>query len=222
MARTALGRPRVSGSSLTGRGTREDILVASAELFCTRGFAGTSTHAIAATAGIRQASLYHYFRSKQEILLELLLGTVKPSLDTAAALAASRKSSPVARLWALCVSDVRLLSSGEQNVGALYLLPELEGDFFQPFHKLRLDLEDCYQGLMRECGIPEQEVVDSAMLVLALVENVILLRRRSPEAVHPGRAETIGSAALRMLGIPEVEIDRARDDGVFILEELFD
>lgn len=220
MSPSASGRPRVSGASLTGQGTRADILAASAELFCSRGFGGTSTHAIASTAGIRQASLYHHFRNKQEILLELLLGTVKPSLRAAEELIGFAAESPQARLWALCVSDVRLLSSGEHNVASLYLIPELEDPFFEPFHALRAELESHYFGLIRDADLGVEPPEQGAVLVLALVENVILLRRRRPREDFSGRAEGIAAAALRMLGFSSSQREEARLTGSRILAAL--
>lgn len=213
MARAASGRPRVSGTSLTGLGTREDILAASAELFCSKGFAGTSTHAIAAKAGIRQASLYHYFRSKQEILLELLIGTVQPSLTAAAEFTRHLDYPPAARLWALCVSDVRLLCSGDHNVGALYLIPELEDSFFEHFHSQRAELEGHYRGLIADCGFDPQESAEGAVFVLALVENVILQRRRDAEPIPTDRQLAIATAGLRVLGLPTEQIEDACERG---------
>lgn len=212
------GRPR-SGVSLTGLGTREDILAASADLFCSKGFAGTSTHAIAARAGIKQASLYHYFRSKQAVLLELLLGTVTPSLEAASALTGYVQHPAAARLWALCVSDVRLLSAGEHNVGSLYLLPELEGEFFEPFHRLRAELEGHYCGLIADCGFSQEQAREDAGLVLALVENVILQRRRHG-SISAERPAVLADAALRMLGLPAEQQEQAHQQGAKIIRQL--
>src|SRR4051812_15982382 len=141
------GRPRVAGPSPTGLGTRADILQAGAQLFCTVGYGSTSTHAIARGAGIRQASVYHHFGGKHEILPTLLAGTGHPSLDQARLLLA-RDEPAAARLWALCVSDVRLLTSGPVNVGSLYLLPEVDDERFTRFHELRAELEDAYRRLL--------------------------------------------------------------------------
>lgn len=72
------GRPR-AGASPSGQGTEVDILTAAARLVCTEGYGSTSTHRLATQAGIRQASIYHYFTGKHAILLT----TVAPSLEMA-------------------------------------------------------------------------------------------------------------------------------------------
>lgn len=200
----------MSGSSLTGLGTREDILAAAARLFTDAGFGATSTHAIAEAAGIRQASLYHYFATKHEILLALLLSTVRPSLDLADTLAALPEP-PYTRLWALCASDAALLLESEDNLGALYLLPEIYDPRLAPFHDLRSDLEARYTGLLTECGVADPEAATG--LVLALVESVIVRRRRSPGALTIGDAPMIASAALRMLGLPADALAEAEAAG---------
>lgn len=213
------GRPR-SGASPTGLGTREDILAASAELFCSRGFGGTSTHAIAQTAGIRQASLYHHFSSKSEILLELLVGTVSPSLEAASLLAPRHHEfGAESRLWALCFSDVSLLLSGPVNVGSLYLLPELQDGNFDTFHRLRAELEGCYRNLVENIDSVIQPPSEAAAIVSGLVESVILRRRR--ESTLPADcARTTSSAALRALGLNESEVTRAQVEGTKALEIL--
>ncbi|ROQ64845.1 TetR family transcriptional regulator [Rathayibacter sp. PhB152] len=216
MASAPPGRPRASGASLTGLGTRADILAASAALFCTEGFGGTSTHAIAAAAGIRQASLYHHFGGKHAVLLELLLGTVQPSLDAAAVLL-TRDEPPAARLWALCVSDARLLAAGEHNVGALYLLPELGDERFAVFRDRRSELETAYRTLVAACGAVDPAT--GASLVLALVENVILQRRRQPAEPGPS-AEAVALAALRVLDLPRPAVAEALAAGPALLAHL--
>ena len=61
---TGAGRPRLSTKKRPGDTAREEILDASAELFTTRGFTNTSTRVIAEAVGLRQASLYHHFATK--------------------------------------------------------------------------------------------------------------------------------------------------------------
>jgi AcrR family transcriptional regulator len=211
------GRPRVSGASPTGLGTRKDILAAGARLFCSEGYGSTSTHALAKAAGIRQASVYHYFSGKHEVLLELLLGTVQPSLDAAARLLAL-PDPPEHRLWALCVSDVRLLTGGEENVGSLYLLPELGDERFAPFHERRSELETAYRTLVAACGV--RDVARASALVLGLVESVILQRRRAPESIDDETAFGIADAALRVLDVDPGSVRRAREAGAVLLSEI--
>lgn len=199
MAPTRTGRPRASGSSPTGLGTRADVLAAAAALFGTRGYGSASTHAIAEAAGIRQATLYHHFARKQDILLALLLDTVQPSLDIAAQLL-SRDDDPAARLWALCVSDATLLAEAPHNTGALYLLPEVSDAAFQPFRERRSELETTYRTLIAACGVEAAAVSAGAALVLALVESVIL-QRKSDAQTTPLDATTIAAAALRVLDL---------------------
>lgn len=214
MAARQTGRPRVSQVSPTGQGTHADVLAAAAALFCTRGYTSTSTHAIAEAAGIRQASLYHHFSRKQDVLLALLLETVQPSLDVAARLL-TLDEAPSARLWALCYSDTRLLSDGPHNIGALYLLPEVSDESFQPFHQRRAELETTYRTLIAACGVTDAHA--GAALVLALVESVILQRKRGDDATHIDAA-TIADAALRVLDLPRQERERAAATGPGLLD----
>lgn len=215
MAATRTGRPRASGSSPTGLGTRADVLAAAAALFGTRGYASASTHAIAEAAGIRQATLYHHFARKQDLLLALLLDTVQPSLDVAAQLLA-RDEDPAARLWALCVSDVTLLAEAPHNTGALYMLPEVSDAAFEPFRERRSELETTYRTLVAACGLAAAAA--GASLVLALVESVIL-QRKGGEAT-PLDAETIAAAALRVLDLDAATRERATALGPGVLSAL--
>jgi AcrR family transcriptional regulator len=62
-----------------GNPRRAQIIEVAAELFDRRGYHETSMQSIAEGAGIRKATLYYYFRSKEEILVDLhetLMGIV--------------------------------------------------------------------------------------------------------------------------------------------------
>lgn len=52
--------------------TRDEILIAAAQVFRQKGFHGASMSDIAEAVNLQKASLYHHVSSKQEILLELL------------------------------------------------------------------------------------------------------------------------------------------------------
>lgn len=62
------------------RDTKSEILQAALELFSTNGYEATSISAIAETVGLRKASLYSHFASKQEIL-DSLINKVSESFD---------------------------------------------------------------------------------------------------------------------------------------------
>jgi AcrR family transcriptional regulator len=65
------------------------IMDAAAEVFADRGFHGASTQNIADVLGIRQASLYYYFPSKEVALEEVCLRGVEGFLETAVTIAAA-------------------------------------------------------------------------------------------------------------------------------------
>lgn len=64
------------------------IIDAAALVFADRGFHGASTQNIADVLGIRQASLYYYFPSKEVALEEVCFRGVEGVLETAVSIAA--------------------------------------------------------------------------------------------------------------------------------------
>ena len=64
-------RPRKNGTP-RGERSKEAILAAALPLFAAQGFRGASLASIASAAGLTQPGLLHHFRSKEELLLELL------------------------------------------------------------------------------------------------------------------------------------------------------
>ncbi len=214
------GRPRASTDAATGRGTAQDLLDAAAALFCTVGFTSTSTYAIAERAGVRQASMYHHFAGKHAILLELLLGTVRPSLANADRLLAVDAPAEV-RLWALCHADVELLCSGPDNLGALYLLPEVADERFAEFGRLRRALRDRYAALVRALpGVPADDAPALAALAFGLVESVILRRRDEPDLLAAAAAPRVADAVQRVVGVDAARLDDVRDAATALLAAL--
>ncbi|MFI9629918.1 TetR/AcrR family transcriptional regulator [Streptomyces sp. NPDC052042] len=90
--------PRDEKTTSGSPGTRQRILLEAALLFHRHGYRGTSTRQIAEAVGIKQPSLFHYFRSKQSILEELLSISLDASLG-AAQHAASAEGPAALRLY---------------------------------------------------------------------------------------------------------------------------
>ncbi|MDC7121949.1 TetR/AcrR family transcriptional regulator [Cellulomonas fimi] len=216
------GRPRATGDPHEQRDTRQDVLDAAAALFCTVGYAATSTRAVADRAGVRQASIYHHFASKDAILLDLLLGSVRPSLELADRLATTDDAPAAARLWALAHADVLLLTTSPVNVGALYLLPEVDGEQFAEFHALRDRLRTRYDDLAAQvlaalAAAGEAPATDDVVaveaagpLVLGLVESVILRRRAGERLDDDAVARSVADGVLRLLGGDATTVEAAR------------
>ncbi|MET7521012.1 TetR/AcrR family transcriptional regulator [Streptomyces sp. NPDC005248] len=199
-----VGRPRAQQRADSGLSAREELLTAAAELFTTRGYAATTTRAVAERAGMRQATMYHYVAGKEDLLAELLESTVTPSLALAGKLLADDASAAEDRLWELCRSDVALLCGGPYNLGALYVLPEVRAERFTGFHRVRDELKEAYGTLLAAtragAALDEGELALRTDLVFGLIEGVILVRRSGPERPVAAFAAATADAALRIVG----------------------
>ncbi|MFD8954167.1 TetR/AcrR family transcriptional regulator [Streptomyces xanthophaeus] len=203
-----VGRPRADQvRPVSGRPPREELLCAAAELFTVRGYAATTTRAVAERAGLRQATMYHYFGGKEELLAELLESTVAPSLLLARRLLADTGRPPARRLWELCRSDVLLLCGGPYDLGALYLLPEVGGARFGQFRRMRAELRHIYRELLQgACGGADLAGDRAGLalrndLVFGLIEGVMLIHRADPGRPATVFAEATADAALRIAGV---------------------
>ncbi|MGC0363933.1 AcrR family transcriptional regulator [Rhodococcus sp. 27YEA15] len=211
MTNVGPGRPRLTARRRPGGTARAEILDAAAELFTTRGFAATSTRHIAEAVGMRQASLYNHFATKDDILLSLLEGTITPALRFADQLATVDAPAPT-KLYALAYLDSEQLISERWNLGALYLLPELRSDRFSAFRTDRELLRDHYRSLARECVDSDNQLSD---LPFRLVESVIAARADQTELPE---ADIIASAAVRVLGLADSLAD-ARSNAADLIRE---
>lgn len=197
IARVSHARPH--GKDPVGR---DRILEAAAQLFVEYGYAATTTRLISTAVGIKQPSLYYHFPNKASILLELLLATAKPSVDRARALQ-NDGASPLERLLELIRFDVNVLASGPWNIGSLYLLPEVAGDEFEEFRKLRGELIAIYGQLLAAAVDAGEAHVESASrttaLLFSIVEGVILRRADDPHLHAEATADDIVEATRRIL-----------------------
>jgi AcrR family transcriptional regulator len=206
---TRAGRPRLTSRRRPGISARDEILDAAAELFTTRGYTSTSTRSIAEAVGVRQASLYHYFKTKDDILSALLHQTVTPTLDFIEALATADPVLTAAeQLHALASYDGAQLLNERWNLGALYLLPELRearlAEFWAERERLRLH----YLELSRATVMAQQLATgalisdEAADLPFRLVESLVNIRAAQPDQQRSALPGHIADACMRVLGVP--------------------
>lgn len=200
---TGAGRPRLSTKKRPGDTAREEILDASAELFTTRGFTNTSTRVIAEAVGLRQASLYHHFATKDDILDALLSGTVDAPLAVAQHIRNSQAEAAT-QMYALAYFDSGQLGASTWNLGALYLLPELRSERFETFRDHRYTLMGLYAAIASDTldQLGSQRRPGTEDLPFRLVETVVNARadRENGRSDPTADAAGIAAAALRVLG----------------------
>jgi AcrR family transcriptional regulator len=219
MSLTRAGRPRLQTQRRPGMTARDEILDAAGELFTTLGYASTSTRSIAESVGIRQASLYHYFDTKDDILCALLSQTVTPTLAfIPALLEASPALTAAEHLHALASFDGDQLLNGRWNLGALYLLPELRDARLEPFwsdrERLRLHYLESSHAVLERTGVHPA----AADLPFRLVESLVNMWS---EPHGPQRAELpvhVADACLRVLGSVDAASPRLRERSAAVIE----
>lgn len=208
------GRPRATGDGeKAGRSGREQILDAAAALFVESGFAGTSTRAIAERVGIRQQSLYYHFAGKDEILAELLSGSVRPTNEFVHGIEARVQQTATAAgaLYALASQDARTLRRTPHNIGVLYLHPEVQDERFDAFRRERAELRAAYGRLGAAAAHPDVRAsldeTQLGTLLIHVAEVVIQLRRDGVSEAQDDA--TVAASCLRLVGLTSAEIEAA-------------
>jgi TetR/AcrR family transcriptional regulator, cholesterol catabolism regulator len=107
--------------------TQERILDRAAELFWRKGYAATTTREIAASLGIRQASLYHHVVSKEDLLCRLCVTSLDQLLEEVQS-AVDASTSPERRIRILFTTHLStLLKYRTRNALMLTELRSLSG-----------------------------------------------------------------------------------------------
>lgn len=85
---------------------RAEILQAAASAFMERGYAATSIDDVADSLGSTKGRIYHYYRSKTDIFIDVHLEALRQLLDRVGAIAARSDLEPPARIYAMCHEHV--------------------------------------------------------------------------------------------------------------------
>lgn len=168
--RPRTGRPRADGRA-PERDPREEIVAVAGRLFAERGVAHTTMSEIARRSGLRQSSVYYYFRDKEAILEEIVRDVNRVILDEIVRINAEG-GPPALRLYRLIHADVLQLCAFPYDVNEVSRLHALQEERFAHFWDERRALNRAVEELVRE-GVAAGELVevDPRLAALTLLAN---------------------------------------------------
>lgn len=160
-----MGRPR-------SEKTRKAILKAAFRLLKRHGFADIAAHEIAKEARVSTATLYRWWKNKEEILLDAYLETARELLPY------GKRGSPVARLQKYTIRFAEFLNSADGRVFVTLLLAIHEDPILQRAFYEKVFLPRRAEG----CNVVEEAVragelphtVDPDLTINLLIGSQIL------------------------------------------------
>ena len=150
---------------------REQLIDIAATLFENKGFDQTSMNDIAKALGLGRSAVYHYFRSKEEILASLVESESQTPSEELEELSAATHLSAAEKLRNAIVSGVTRRLSGTSRFAMLARLEPQIPEFLRPkYNASRRHILDLYVGLIAE-GVAKGEFrqVDPKIAAFAVI-----------------------------------------------------
>jgi AcrR family transcriptional regulator len=107
--KSLLERMRIVRRHAAGALGRERLIIAAARVLGERGYEGATLSRIGAAAGILAGSLYHHFRSKEDLFITLHAEGFKQLNEAVDSALAAASKDPWSRLEAACAAHLTLL-----------------------------------------------------------------------------------------------------------------
>lgn len=145
-SRRRVGRPRATPSA-GDLAPRDEILAVATRLFAERGIGDVTMSEIASQAGLRQASLYYWFRRKEEILAEIVDQVNRVPLEFVLKLE-REAGDPAVQLWRLVRFDVEALCDFPFDINEVHRLSRRAPDAFDVYWHERQALNDAVERLL--------------------------------------------------------------------------
>jgi TetR/AcrR family transcriptional regulator len=168
--RRRVGRPRATPSA-DDTPPRDEILKAATRLFAENGVADVTMSEIASRAGLRQASLYYWFKRKEEILAEIVEQVNRVPLEFVLKLE-EEAGEPAVQLWRLVRFDVDALCRFPFDINEVHRLSRRAPDAFEVYWRERQALNDAVERLVRrgiEAGVFRP--VDARLAALVVLSD---------------------------------------------------
>lgn len=175
---------------------REQLIDSAAALFESKGFDQTSMNDIARELGLVRSAVYHYFRSKEEILAALVESeSVTPSNELEAIRAATDLTA-TEKLRRAIVSGVTRRLSGQSRFNMLSRLePQIPEPLRPQYNKSRRHILDLYVQLIEE-GIASGEFREVDPKIAAF--SVIGMANWTSRWYSPSGSMTPGDIGLQI------------------------
>ena len=187
---------------------RADAIVdAAASVFAERGYHGASTQAIADVLGMRQASLYYYFASKEAALELVCEKGVDGFVESAEKIAACR-DAPLARLRALITSHLAPNETKRDYVKVFinerrYLPDASRRRIGRKGRRIERCFEDVIRAGIEDGSIRADTDVRLTMLAILGMCNSVINWRAADQSEDLGRAATeLGKLVIGGLAMP--------------------
>ncbi len=150
---------------------RDELLTRAAELFDRRGYANTRMQDIAEELGLRRSSLYHYFSTKDDILIALIEKEAQvPALHLAELIADSSLTATARLRAALTGNIMRKLSGGPRFRVLDRTETEMPEALAATYGKAKREVLELYSAIIRT-GIERGEFrkVDPRIATFAVI-----------------------------------------------------
>ncbi len=118
MTPSLASQPSRRGQGRKAPSTREAILRAASKIYTCYGYEATTIRDIASAQGLLPGSIYHYFGSKDALILELYKEGIE-HITEAVRQATEGIANPWDRLEAACIAHLETLDSGSAHSGVL-------------------------------------------------------------------------------------------------------
>ncbi|WP_437618337.1 TetR/AcrR family transcriptional regulator [Sorangium sp. So ce1151] len=206
-----MGRPRKTPQR-SELAPREQILAAAGRLFAERGVVEVSMLEIAEAAGLRQSSLYYWFRRKELIVAEILQQVNRLPLSYARALE-ERGGTADVQLWRFVRFDVETVCGFPLEITEIHRFSERDPAAFATYWAERRALTEAVAAIVgRGVGEGKLRAVDAylcALTVLAQDESVQnWYRPEGAGRVHPLAASDPAALGYRTAEIAELVADQ--------------
>jgi AcrR family transcriptional regulator len=197
------GRPRAHAAAPGDNDPRESIVGAASDLFAAHGIEAVTMAQIAERAGLRQSSIYYWFRSKAEILANILEQVNRIPLDIVERERAAAGPVPV-RLLRLVREDVLALCGFPFDINEIHRLAARTPDDFGAYWTERERLDAEVEALVRE-GVAAGDLrpVDAGLAARSLLagdeatQNWFRIADHSYDAAQV--ADHVAESAVRAL-----------------------
>ncbi|CAN5801339.1 hypothetical protein BH10ACT1_BH10ACT1_11360 [soil metagenome] len=164
------GRPRSDARPVSGDPT-DEILAAASRLIGELGVGGTPMSRIAREVGLKQSSLYYYFRRKEEILAALVARANVVPLDVLATIL-REGGPPAVQLHRFVQADVVALCTLPFDINDIHRIAMRDPVEFASYWKERSSLERQLAAIVRR-GIADGDLrkVDPRLTALTILAN---------------------------------------------------